>query len=246
MYDVSVTWLTIMADPLHWYETKVVINGVTYSESQIMDMSVDYRAFTGEQPSVGGCLSGEITIRMLTPSATVPRMAKIEPFARVTNGTLTSEWIPQGVFYIDTREQSNNDDGLEVTKFHGYDAMLMSEAPYPSTSHTWPYQDLLVVQEIAYAMGLQSSANVTTGIDDRTVTLISNGPHYNINLPANYSMREALGYIGALFCGNWVMNYDGQLLLVPINSPPPETNLIINENGYYITFGGDRILVSAI
>ena len=56
-------------------------------------------------------------------------------------------------------------------------------------------------------------------------------------------MREVLSQIAAMYAGNWIMNYDGQLLLVAVNGIPPETNYLIDSQYDAITFGGDRILV---
>ena len=56
-------------------------------------------------------------------------------------------------------------------------------------------------------------------------------------------MRETLSNIAAMYCGNWVCNYDGNLLLIAVNSIPKETNYLVDNYGFAITFGGDRILV---
>lgn len=244
MYSVSQLWSTLVATEGHTFETRVRIggdNGTYYEQDVLWDLSVDYRMFNEEQPSVGGCLAGELNLRMLAPSEAIPRMAEVEPFVRVVAGSQTSEWIPQGKFWIDTREVTANGDGLDVLSLHCYDAMLKSEADYPNSTHSWPYSDINVVKEIARAMGLQSSISATTGIDPRTIALMTNG--YTLGLPAGYSMREVLSNIAAMYAGNWVMNYDGQLLLVAVNGIPPETNYLIDSAYDAITFGGDRILV---
>lgn len=240
MYDVSATWQTLINDDLHWFEVKVVIDEdgtpITLQESSIFDLSIQQRAFSGEQPTVGACLSSEIDLKILRPTSNIPRMASLSPYVRVTNGTTTSEWIPQGKYFIDTREYSQNDDSLEVVTIHGYDAMLMTEQNYPDTTHAWPMSDIDVVDEIAAAIGV--------GVDPRTTALMVND--YQISAPAGYSMREVLGNIAAMYCGNFIMNYDGEILLVTIDSYPPETSYIVTNAGNPITFGGDRILVSAI
>lgn len=233
MYDVSATWMTLIADQNRTFETKVAINGVEYGQSQIMSLAIERRMFSAEYPVVGACLSAEIRLSMLKPGAVIPRMASIIPYSRVTNGTTTSEWIPQGTFYIDTRDTTNNDDSLPILTLHGYDAMLKTEADYPSTSHAWPYADTDVVQEIATTIGVT--------VDARTWDVMVN--NYQISLPAGYSMREVLGNIGAMYAGDWVMTYDGELLLVTISGIPPETNYLIDNASQAITFGGDRILV---
>lgn len=233
MYNVSQLWETLIADPNHYFETKVVIAGVTYQQSQIMEMSVSLRMFSEEQPGVGGCLSGELTLKMLAPATPVPRMAKIEPYVRVTNGTQTAEWIPQGKYWIDTRETTNNDDNLPIATFHAFDAMLKAEGDFPNTSVSFPQTDIAVVNMIA--------TELDVGVDARTTALMTGA--YQIGLPAGYTMREVLSNIASMYAGNWYMNYDGELLLVAINGIPPETNYLVDNSGDAITFGGDRILV---
>ena len=225
----------------HWFETKVEINDVPYGESVLMSVSTNYRVFSESQPAVGGCLAAELEVRMLQPSETIPRMAKVRPYVRVKNSTKTSEWLPQGVFYIDTREVTHNDSGLDILTLHCYDAMLKAEADYPSTTTSFPKSDVDVVKEIAKTIGLQATISETTGIDSRTRTLMDKA--YEVGLPVGYSMRETLGNIAAMYAGNWVMNYDGQLRLVTLAELPPETYYLIDSIFEPITFGGDHILV---
>lgn len=240
-YPVSQDWNDIISGSApHWFNTRVIINNIVYMQTQIMSLQTDLRMFSEEQPTVGACLSAELNLTMLKPSAAIPRMALIRPQVQVTNGTETAtDWVPQGYFYIDTREESKNDDGLNVISFHAYDAMLKTEQMFPSTVGGWPKIDIDVVKLIAYYMGLQSSASATTGIDQRTIDLMTNG--YQVSLPAGYTMRETLGNIGAMYAGNWIMSMEGKLLLIPINGIPEETSLLVDEAGNVITFGEDAI-----
>lgn len=233
MYSVSATWNTLIAQSNHYFEQRADINGVSYYKDTLIEMSVELGMFSGSQPGAGGCISGELSLRMLAPSVTIPRMAQVNPYVRVTDGTTYSEWIPQGKFFIDTRETTKNDDGLDILSIHCYDAMLKTEADYPSTSHAWPYSDINVVNEIAATIGVS--------VDSRTTDLMTN--NYQISVPGSYTMREVLSYIGAMYAGNWIMSYDGELLLIAINGIPPETNYLVTAAGEPITFGGDRILV---
>lgn len=241
MQNVSDLYNTIIAQTNHWFETRVRINGVYYGEDKLMSVNAANRIFDSEQPTVGGCISGELEVKMLVPTVAIPRMAEVRPYVRVTDGTRTSEWIPQGVFYIDTRETTHNDNGLDILTIHCYDAMLKAEADYPSTSTSFPKSDVNVVKEIAKTMGLQSSITATSGIDPRTLTLMNK--NYQIGLPVGYSMREVLSNIAAMYAGNWIMNYDGKLRLITLTELPSETNYLIDSAYDAITFGGDRILV---
>lgn len=244
MLNTSELYDSIVSGQLHRFETKVSINGVDYGESVLMSVSTSYRVFSEDQPTVGGCLAAELTVEMLAPSSEIPRMAQVKPYVRAKNATQTSEWLPQGVFFIDTRQTTHNDDGLDILTLHCYDAMLKAEADYPSTSISYPAKDYKIVQVIAQAMGLQSSTTAHTGIDARTKTLMNNGSgKYNISLPVGYSMREVLANIAAMYAGNWIMTYEGKLRLVTLTELPDETYYLMDELFEAITFGGDRILV---
>lgn len=140
----------------------------------------------------------------------------------------TSEWIQQGVYFIDTRAVSHNNNGLELLSLHGYDAMLKAEADYPSDSASnYPATDIYVVNKIASAMGVS--------VDSRTTAIMSSA--YSINLPIGYSMREILGYIASMYAGNFIMSEEGKLRLVTLNSIGTETNYLIDNLASPITFG---------
>lgn len=103
--------------------------------------------------------------------------------------------------------------------------------------------DIDVVKEIAERIG----AKLVDGsrIDPRTVAILTR--RYQVQYPgygdSAYTMREVLGYIGAMYAGNWVTNDVGQLRLIVLGDIPDETHLLIEEHGDYIVIGGVRILV---
>lgn len=237
MYPTSATWDALLNDPDSVFETRVRINGTYYTKPALVSVSITRQAFAGEQPGVGGCIASELNLSMLKPSSAIPRMAKVEPFVRLVKGSTASEWIPQGKYWIDTRENSKNDDGLDVLKITAFDAMLKTEGDYPSTTHSWPATPERVVTDVSTAIG--------SGINSETLTLLRThtGTAYRIGLPVGYSMREVLSGIGSMFGGNWICDYDGKLELVTIWGLPAETNYLVDGTGDAITFGGDRILV---
>lgn len=146
-------------------------------------------------------------------AATIPTMAKMEVYVRLTNGTLATSWVRKGVYFIDTREWDAQHEFLTIT---GYDAMLKAEQPYykpPVTITGWPKVDTAVVEEICTRLGVE--------LDTRTV--LNKG--YMVQLPAvstdgegSDSLRTTLGYIGAAYGGNWIITDEGKLRLVPLKS----------------------------
>ena len=228
MQAVSSTYTTILSGK-HKAEWKVAIAGVDYGEDVLRSIEINRSVFSSS-PSLGSCISAEIDVSLIKPSVDIPRMAFIEPYVRITNGTLTSEWLPKGKFYIDTREYTKN-DAVDIMSIHGFDAMLKAEQLAPIQGY--PKTDINAVSSIASFLGLSLDASVAT--------IINKG--YSVPIPAQYSCREVLGYIAAMYAGNWYMNYDGQLLLSAVNGIPVETNYLVDNVGDAITFGGDRILV---
>ena len=241
-YPTDNKWNSIISQTTHWFETRVIINGVAYSQDNIMSMQVDWRMFSEEYPTVGSCLSGEISLKMLKPNVSIPRMASICPQIRVCNGYTAAEqsdWIPQGFFFIDTREESKNDDNLPVISFHGYDSMLMTEQMYPSTEGVWPKTDYAVVEQIADTIGVD--------IDERTADVMVHG--YNISPPISYTMREVLSNIAAMYAGNWIMTLEGKLILVALGGIPEDTSILVTGSGDIITFGeldGEELSISLV
>lgn len=197
--------------------------------------------------SIGNCIAKELNLvlRNFAGMPTIPRMAKIVMQFRLNDGTQQSEWIPKGTFYIDTRDESYEG----VLTINAYDPMLKSEQSFtkPGNQGTWPRPDISVVQTIATAMGVD--------IDSRTTAIMNKG--YQINYPGivldnsnpqystdgAMSMRQILGYIGAMYGGNWIITDENKLRLIVLGDIPVPTNYLIDQNNNAITIGGYRILV---
>lgn len=204
-----------------------------YGNDMLMEMSTSMRLFSEETPTVGGCISGEITIRMLKPAKDIPRQGKLVPQIRITDGTRYSEWLSKGEFFVDTREKTGEISGTEIIRLTGYDAMMKAEQDCPSDSMNWPATDIQAVNRIAQFLGIP--------VDPRTFDIIKN--EYLVQYPGGYSCREVLGYIAAMYGGNFIISDVGQMRLVVLNSIPSETRYLITNAGQAITFGGVRILV---
>lgn len=205
-----------------------------YGEDMLVSMSARKPLFSGT-PTVGNTCAGEIDISIVKPAGTIKKRALLAPYVRAVNQTSSSEWLPKGKYYIDRRSESEFGSSTLFT-LHGYDKMLFADADYPAESNLdWPATDIQVVEEIAADMGV--------GIDSRVYRIMLNA--YEVQYPAGYSEREVLGYIGAMYAGNWYMNDFGELMLIQIAGLPKETRYLIvgGTDKRPITFGGDRILV---
>ena len=258
MQETSSLYKRLLADPGHWKEYSLVIgesgvlvdgfsNRITFGgtaiivsttsadsgfrESAIIKMSTQKSIFSDSNPTVGNCIAGQITVEMKKPKGNIPRRARLAPYVRLTNGKEHSEWLQKGVFFIDHREYSGDEN--ERMTVYGYDHIILTEDEFPSSTHTWPRKDIDVVRDIAIEIG--------TSLDRRTVQIMNKG--YEINYPAGYSMREVLENIAAMYAGSFIMSDKGELLLVTMFGIPIDTSYLIDNVGFAVTFGGDRILV---
>lgn len=235
MQSVSETYKQIVAED-YKTQAKVHINGTEYGHSMVRSLKTKNQVFAQGLPSVGGCYSGEIDIVMQKPAGVIPKQAKLQPFVRVhdIHETKFSEWIPKGVYYIDTRKTAEDGTDVKILTLHGYDDMLRAEQDYPESELVWPAKDIDVLREIAAFIGVE--------LDERTVEKVVNG--YDIPYPDGYSCREMLGFIAAMYAGNFIMSDTGKLRLIVLGDvSEAEESYLINEEGFAITFGGVKILV---
>ena len=231
MQTTSALYKTIVATPGHKFETKITINGNDVAATSIMSLHRDRNGMPSEMPSVGGAGSSTLTLRILTPNFTIPLLAEIDVYVRVTDGTDTSEWIPQGVYFVDTRKTNESVNAIGTVDITAFDAMAKADADYPDTNHAWPYLDISVVTEIATAIGVT--------VDTRTNGFITAG--YMIEVPTNYTMREVLQNIAASYGGNFVITAENKLLFVPLYGLEPRVigNYLADENGNALVFGNE-------
>ena len=225
-------------------EVKVIVaDTITVGMSELVSMSTESITFSsGTTDYIGLCKSTKLNISMKAPAVAFPSAAKLEPFYRLVVGDQVSEWVPQGTYYIDTRSVEVDEyHDVEVLTLEAYDSMI--KANYAMFTNdgdqgNWPMTDIAVVTEIATRLGL-------LGIDPRTVSLMNKA--YEIQYPGygdgGFLIKEVLGYIGTMYVGNWVITPDNYLRLVTLYDPIEHNHLLINENGYVITFGGTAIIV---
>ena len=228
MQNTSDTYAAIAAGD-YWTECRVVIDGREFTEGALWSVETSLALFD-RSPEIGTAVAGEIVIEMPDPGVRFSRMAQIRPYVRICNEQQQSEWLPKGVYYIDTREYREDPYGPGTLKLTGYDAMLKGEKDCP-IDRAWPARDADVLMDIAKAMGVE--------VDSRTA--LNKG--YTIQLPTGYTCREVLGYIAAMYGGSFVISDTGQLRLVTVTDTPRLPRLLADEAGNPIEVGGVCILV---
>ena len=232
MQTTSNLYKSLLQNPDHEKEIKMVIAGVEYGMNNIVSCSTSGGLFS--EPGIGNCASRQIDLEVF-PVGTIPRQAKIQAFVRLVYGEQASEWIPKGVFFISTRKRNKLTGTLTIT---GYDAMLKAEQTWLTSDYdaeNWPMTQSDAVDDIAYRMGVE--------VDSRTVLSADFPVEYPIGENGDLTMREVLSGIAVSNAGNWIITDAGKLRLIGYGDIPNETNLLVTEHGDAILFGGVRIIV---
>lgn len=228
MQTTTALWKTLLAGEPST-EWRVTVGGTAYEKSNLVALRVTTGLFGRSYLTVGSCVSAQLRLTLLD-AGTIPRMAEVKVYVRLTDGTQASEWLPYGVYYIDTRESVPESGTLTL---HCYDAMLKAEQTFVTEGDTgaWPRTMTAVVASICTRMGVE--------LDSRTAL----NSAYTVEYPNDYTMREILGYIAAAHGGCWIMTPAGKLRLVTLGELPAESNSLVTETGEAITFGGVSIHV---
>ena len=215
MHQTSELYQKIVADRFHKVECKLVIDGVEYGENTLVSVETENNLFAEEAPSCGNAVSGTITAKLRTPSAVIRTKAKMELFARVTSGDLSSEWIPKGVYFLDTREKQKAKNGEDtIIVLDGFDAMLFGEQDY-TPSGNWPKSDAEVVSDMCWLLGVECAWH-----PDR---------NFSISEPVGYSVREILGYISAMYGGSVTINDSGKLQFIGLRQNSSGQDVIFSQ-----------------
>ena len=232
MQTTSNLYKSLLQNPDHEKEIKMVIAGVEYGMNNIVSCSTSGGLFS--EPGIGNCASRQIDLEVF-PVGTIPRQAKIQAFVRLVYGEQASEWIPKGVFFISTRKRNKLTGTLTIT---GYDAMLKAEQTWLTSDYdteTWPMTQADALSDIAGRIGV--------AVDSRTVLSEEYPVEYPVGENGDLTMREVLSGIAVSNAGNWIITDTGKLRLIGYGDIPNETNLLVTEHGEAILFGGVRIIV---
>lgn len=218
MQTVSALYTQILANG-GWHECKLEINGTAYDMEKIVSMRTSAALWDGAV-SVGNTIAGTIDVSLVASSNSVPTMAELRPYVRATNGTQHSEWLPKGVYFIDTREYDKESGVLYLS---GMDAMLKGEQDYMNEGDqgTWPQIDRNVLCDIAdrLELGDDTFTSVSVSGNPKSIGLYEkNGNTYT--LTTNTSVVS-----GKTYYERWNTGIDDR------------TNLII-RNAYNVQYTG--------
>ena len=194
-------WETARDDPNHVGELLITIDGTQYTGEDIVSCEIE-RDLLENTVEVGNATAAVLTLE-INQKGTIAKRAKVVVQYRLVLDDAKTDYIPQGTYWINTREASGR-----YLKLTCYDAMLMGQQNYLSdtTADDWPKQESDCVAEIAQRIGVE--------LDSRSS--IGTGDNHTVSMPVGRTMRDVLQQIGAANGGNWCITPAGKLHLVPL------------------------------
>ncbi len=183
------------------------IPGTVYGEDMIVSLTEKADLLNREAPGIGYFIGRRIELKMLEPPQRIEMMGRIVPFSRLVENETgrTSEWIPKGVFYVDTRKKSMADMDAVTVTITAYDAVLKSQADYTGDNVAWPASDAAVVADVARILGVPYDlGNITKS--------------FGISKQEDKTCGEVLSGIAVLYGGNFTLDDCGILRLMLLDS----------------------------
>lgn len=212
MLSVSQQFKDAFRDPRRYVEFKAVIAGVEYGPSQIVDLTIRDSIQDGETFGIGTVFSSELGLSLRTTDE-IPVNAEVRLYLRAADLTwdmATMSWIaadvpwedastesiPYGVYYVDSRKEING-----YWRFTCYDALLQSEQPFVSAL-TYPATMSAVLAEACAQAGVPSAVTVSSSL----VFQIA---------PTGYSCRGVIRLVAQAAASCARIGKDGYLSFVP-------------------------------
>ena len=224
MHQTSSTYQKILAGP-HQVETVLQVGsnadvevcwsipGTVYGEDIITKIIQKGDILDREAPGIGYFVARKLEVTMLDPSKQVSTMGRLVPFSRLVSDSGVSEWIPKGIFFVDTRKKAMVDAQAATVDIVAYDAGLKASIDYDTSALSWPATDVQVVADIAGKIGTAYDVGNLTG-------------GFSIAAPEEKTCCEVLRGIAALYGGNFTLDDCGVLRLLPLQTVgiPEEVN----------------------
>lgn len=202
MYSVSDKFKQYSALRDRIVQAQVDINGAIYGIDSIVEFVIEDSIVTEEDFELGSVVSSTLSLTIKTDDF-IANNAEIKPYIRFVSEGDPTEWLPLGVFYVDSRKKQNG-----VWKFSAFDRLILSQALY-ETDLQFPTTMEQVLTEVCSHLGIVTEPTVVV---DPTL-MINTKPEYG-----TYTYRDIIRFI-ATTCGKCArMSKNGKLDFVDVSN----------------------------
>ena len=191
MYPASELFQRLIKSPMREFDTKVIINGVEHGSNEVVEWDITETITESESYTIGNAIPAKFELKLYTQSI-FPTNAEMKPYIRL----IDTEWIPLGVFYVDSRKESEGG----IWEFVCYDKLMQANQPWETELYL-PATMFQVVEEICDVLEIQLAPDTSLMFEVPLVT-------------HEFTMRQVLGYIAGCQGANAKINRNGELAFI--------------------------------
>jgi len=191
MYPASDLFQRLIKNPMREFDTKVIINGVEHGSNEVVEWDIVETITESESYTIGNAIPTKFELKLYTQSIFPPN-AEMKPYIRL----IDTEWIPLGVFYVDSRKESEGG----IWEFVCYDKLMQANQPWKTELYL-PASMFQVVEEICDVLEIQLAPDTSLMFEVPLVT-------------HEFTMRQVLGYIAGCQGANAKINRNGELAFI--------------------------------
>lgn len=197
MYPISEKFKTYLKKSGREFETKVAIDDTTVlGTSSIVEFDIEEACIDEEEFSLGAVISSRLNMKLKT-NIDISSNAKVQPYIRMNGAEGYTEWLPLGVYYVDSRNVKN-----DVVSLACFDRLILAQKIYHSGLN-YPTKMELVMNEIAVLLGVELDEN-----------LFINQDYIIEEKPDGYTIREVLSFIAISHASAVKINKEGKLVFI--------------------------------
>lgn len=191
MYPASDLFQRLIKNPMREFDTKVIINGVEHGSNEVVEWDIMETITESESYTIGNAIPTKFELKLYTQSI-FPTNAEMKPYIRL----IDTEWMPLGVFYVDSRKESEGG----IWEFVCYDKLMQANQPWETELYL-PASMFQVVEEICDVLEIQLAPDTSLMFEVPLVT-------------HEFTMRQVLGYIAGCQGANAKINRNGELAFI--------------------------------
>ena len=207
MYTTSQNYKNYIKEPSRMFESKIILGSRTLNNDDVIQLKTEL-----QQPSngftLGSCISKSLELTLKNDGGTYASAGVLDVSIGLKMGEII-EYIPQGLFNIDTVEKTDY-----TVKITAYDNMIKFETAYSEKYDNPTLKQ--VIQQLQDITGVEFDSSVTI-------------PSYTLNKLSGYTCREILSYVASLMGGNAYITRNGKFTIVT----PVEVNYTITADNYF-------------
>jgi len=195
VYQVSDYFNSLVRAPNREFDVKILMNGTEYNSNKVVEFELYESIVEGEDYTIGAAVPTRLDLTIRTEDI-FPSNAEIKPYIKLYGDGTSSEWMPLGVFYIDSRKYIN-----DVWEFVCYDKLMLANQPW-ETSLMLPNTMDNVMNEICTILDIELASGLLIHSYDVPLTT------------QEFTIRQIIGYIAACHASNAKINKDGKLAFI--------------------------------